>query len=209
MAADAGAGDGSDIDAGLQFGHAPSPLLGQVVFNEVLVDGTTEGDPNGDGDADPVEDQFVEIVNAGTAAVALDGFTLVDRNLAALPRHTFGSFTLAAGKAAVVFGGGDAPAATAGATFFAANAEDQGIPFGLNLVTPASYLLLLDPDQRLVAAFCYGDALPIAECALTAAADQSLTRSPDVSGGFVPHTGATGSGGAAFSVGTRVDGTWF
>jgi hypothetical protein len=213
VVADAGSDagpDGGPVDGGGElFGHPLSPLMGTIVFNEVLTDGTTEGDPNGDGDADPVEDQFVELVNAGSTAVALGGFTLVDRNLAALPRHTFGAFTLEAGRAVVVFGGGDAPAATASATFFTANAADPGIPFGLNLVSPASYLLLLDQDQRLVAYFCYGDALPIPECALDLVADQSLTRSPDVTGDFTPHTEAAGSGGAPFSVGTRVDGSPF
>src|SRR5207253_1178221 len=35
--------------------------------------------------------------------------------------------------------------------------------------------------------------------------NQSLTRSPDVTGGFTGHTTATDSGGSVFSPGTRVD----
>lgn len=187
-------------------GHPISPLWGSIVFNEVLIDGTTEGDPNGDGDANPVEDQFVELVNASAAAVAMDGFTLVDLDFPDLPRHTFGAFSLGAGHAAVVFGGGSAPTATASATFFSANAADPGLPFGLHLAAEADAMLLLDSAGKVVAYFCYGGT---AQCPLAGASDESLTRSPEVTGDFVPHRAATGSSGAAFSAGTKVDGTAF
>jgi len=200
---------GAEPDAGTDelFGKPKSPLFGAVVFNEVLTDGTTEGDPNGDGDANPVEDQFVELVNASGAAVAMDGYTLVDQDLADLPRHTFAAgFSLPAGHAVVVFGGGDAPAATATTTFFAANAADPGLPFGLHLASPSDRMLLLDADGKVVAFFCYGGT---DGCALQEASDESLTRDPDVTGDFVPRRSATGSGGAAFSVGTKIDGSDF
>ncbi|MBN1770965.1 MAG: lamin tail domain-containing protein [Deltaproteobacteria bacterium] len=194
--------DGED-DGG---GDAPlSPLFGRIVFNEVLIDGLAEGDPNGDGDVDAVEDQFVELVNVDAAPVVLDGCTLVELDLAALPRHTFAEFTLAAGNAVVVFGGGDAPEATATASFFSANAADPGIPFGLHLSAPADDLMLLDASGLLAARFCYGGT---DGCPLAAAADESLTRSPERTGDFVPHT-TVGADGAAFSPGTRADGTPF
>ncbi|MGC4120869.1 MAG: lamin tail domain-containing protein [Myxococcales bacterium] len=204
--------DGSVVaqpDAGIPteiLGHAVSPLWGSIVFNEVLMDGTTEGDPNGDGDANQVEDQFVELVNASAAAVALDGFTLVDLDFPDLPRHTFATFSLGAGHAVVVFGGGSAPAATASTTFFSANAQDPGVPFGLHLAASADAMLLLDGSGKVVAYFCYGGT---AECPLEAASDESWTRSPDVTGGFTPHRTAAGSDGAAFSAGTKVDGSAF
>jgi hypothetical protein len=47
------------------------------------------------------------------------------------------------------------------------------------------------------------------ECSTVPASDQSLTRSPDITGGFVPHTEAAGAAGAAFSPGTLIDGTSF
>jgi hypothetical protein len=202
--------DGGDVDAGSPDGgggRPTSPLFGDIVINEVLTDGTTEGDPNGDGDANPVEDQFVELVNVSGAAIPMAGFTIIEADLPDLPRHTFAAgFSLGAGSAVVVFGGGDAPDATATTTFFAANAADPGIPFGLHLSEPADDLLLLDETGALVAELCYGgtDA-----CALAAANDQSLTRSPDLTGTFVPHAGAPGSAGAAFSVGARADGSPF
>jgi hypothetical protein len=59
----------------------------------------------------------------------------------------------------------------------------------------------------VVARFCYG--VGEGDCALEPAADASLTRSPDLSGDFVAHTSADGAGDAAFSPGTRVDGSPF
>src|SRR5262249_12342141 len=40
-------------------------------------------------------------------------------------------------------------------------------------------------------------------------ATQSITRSPDITGGFVPHSTAPGSSGALFSPGGRIDGSTF
>jgi hypothetical protein len=188
-------------------GGSHSPLYGKVIFNEVLIDGLAEGDPNGDGDADPVEDQFVELVNVDSLPVALDGCTLVELDLPGLPRHTFATpTTVPAGNALVIFGGGDAPPATATAVFLTANAADPGIPFGLHLSTPADSLTLLDTGGLEVARFCYGGT---DDCSQPAASDQSLTRSPDLTGDFVPHAEAPGANGAAFSPGTRADGTPF
>ena len=39
--------------------------------------------------------------------------------------------------------------------------------------------------------------------------NQSLTRDPDITGAFVKHSLANGSGGALFSPGARLDGTAF
>jgi hypothetical protein len=124
---DAGAGDGDEQedggadldgpdggDGGTIDGRPKSPMFGWIVFNEVLIDGTAEGDPNGDGDtAHPFEDQFVELVNVGAEEIDLEGFAIIEEDLAeGSPRHGFpaGSW-LPAGHALVVFGGGDAPAA--------------------------------------------------------------------------------------------------
>ncbi len=204
--------DGADEgDQDLIGGRPKSPLFGQIVFNEVLTDGTAEGDPNGDGDTGhPFEDQFVELVNVRGADLALDGFTLIEEDLAeGSPRHTFpAGAVLPAGHALVVFGGGDAPAATATAAFFSANAADPaGLSFGLHLSVPADAVWLLDAEGGVVDRFCYGS--PAAGCPLQAADDASLTRDPDLTGDFVPHPTAAGAGGATFSPGARLDGTAF
>ena len=203
---DAGGAGGGPVDAGGAGGAPASPLYGKVIINEVLIDGLAEGDPNGDGDANAVDDQFVELVNVDSEPVALNGCTLVEVDLPALPRHTFAPTTVPAGHALVIFGGGDAPPATETAAFLSANAADPGIPFGLHLTTPADSLTLLDPDGLVVARFCYGGS---DDCSQPAVSDESLTRSPELTGDFVPHTDVTGPGGAAFSPGTRADGTPF
>jgi hypothetical protein len=201
---DAAAPDGTISDAGVD-AEVVSPLFGRVIINEVLIDGLAEGDPNGDGDVDAVEDQFVELVNVDTAPVDLDGCTLVELDLPDQPRHSFTAFTLPAGHAVVIFGGGDAPPALATASFYTANAADPGIPWGLHLSMPSDSLTLLDPDGLTVARFCYGGT---DECSQAAATDESLTRSPELTGSFVPHT-STGDGSTVFSPGTRADGTPF
>ncbi|HSA23675.1 MAG TPA: lamin tail domain-containing protein, partial [Myxococcota bacterium] len=201
--------DGGDQDT--IGGRPKSPLYGQILFNEVLTDGTAEGDPNGDGDtSQPFEDQFVELVNVQGADLALDGFTLIEEDLSdGSPRHTFpAGAVLPAGHALVVFGGGDAPAATATAEFHSANAADPpGLSFGLHLSVPADAVWLLDAAGGVVDRFCYGS--PAAGCPLQAAADASLTRAPDLTGDFGPHDAAAGANGAAFSPGTRLDGNPF
>ncbi len=199
--------DAAPADAGSDASPGMSPLYGKVIVNEVLIDGLAEGDPNGDGDVDAVDDQFVELVNVDSAPVALDGCTLVETDLADVPRHTFATATtVPAGHAVVVFGGGDAPPAITGAVFLTANADDPGIPWGLHLSSPADTLTLVDADGLVVARFCYGGD---DDCSQPAQSDESLTRSPELTGSFVPHTEATGSGGAAFSPGTHADGSSF
>ena len=208
-ASDATDDGAADVDT--DGGDTERPLsehYGQIIFNEVLMDGTAEGDPNGDGDPDPVGDQFVELVNVGGVVIDMSGFTLIERHLSGLPRHTFAdAFALEAEAGVVVFGGGDAPDPTESATFFVANAADSGLQFGLHLFQEGDEMLLLDDQGAIVARFCYG--LPDEQCELEAAADASLTRVPDLTGDFVSHAGAEGAGEAVFSPGTRVDGSAF
>jgi hypothetical protein len=179
-----------------------SPSHGSVKFNEVLTDGTTDGDPNGDGDApDAVGDQFVEFVNTSPQDIDLSGWTLVEATMV-MPRHTFGQGTvLTAGKAVVVFGGGNAPDNTDSCQFFSCNAQDPGIPFGLHLNNGSGSIKLLDGSGKLVASFAYGPGTGVA-----AVSDESLTRSPDLTGDWVPHSQTSNT---IFSPGTKTDGTSF
>ncbi len=183
-----------------------SPGWGTVIFNEVLADGTADGDANQDGTTDAMEDEFVELVNVSSQAVDLSGWTLVETDWAsALPRHTFEAGTVVApGGALVIFGGGDPPPSTSTVIFQASNAADPGIPFGLDLDDAGDQLRLLDDTGLLVAVFAYGD-----EGGTPAVSDESMTRDPDLLGGFLGHSTATGSASAVFSPGTRVDGSPF
>jgi hypothetical protein len=195
----------ADGSAGL-CGVETSPLYSKVIINEVLIDGTTDGDPNQDGEAsDAVGDEFVEIINMSAEVVDIGDCVVVEKNLTALPRHTFASGrTLAPGKAIVLFGGGTAPDDTEGSSFVVANAADPGIPLGLHLNDDNDDLRILDKDGRLVAAFSYGE-----NQSVQTTSDQSLTRNPDGTGDFVPHTEASGDETQIFSPGTRIDGSSF
>jgi len=180
-----------------------SPQAVMLVINEYLADppgsaaGDLIGDANGDGTRDSAQDEFVELVNNDTAALNISGFTISDA--------TQVRFTIPAGKiippgeAAVIFGGGT-PVGAFG------NATANGLVFavgggGLSLNNGGDTITIKDNAAVTVATLTFGSS--------EGNADQSITRSPDVTGGFVPHSTATGSGGALFSPGTRVNGTTF
>ncbi|HEU4388260.1 MAG TPA: lamin tail domain-containing protein, partial [Blastocatellia bacterium] len=77
-----------------------------IVINEFLADPPTgsAGDANGDGVTNATQDEFVELVNAGSTPLAVGGFTISD---ATSVRFTFPSGkVIPPGEAAVVFGGG-------------------------------------------------------------------------------------------------------
>ncbi|MFT7580906.1 MAG: hypothetical protein ACI9MR_002580 [Myxococcota bacterium] len=192
-------GDGADSLCGA----TASGAAGVIAFNEVLTDGEVSGDPNGDGDpSDAVGDEFVELVNAGSAPVVLDGFTLEETTFAGLPRHTFtAGTTIGPGNALVVFGGGSAPDDIPGTHFEVANAADPGISFGLSLDDDGDTLALRDASGALVAVFAWGSDRR------SAISDRAYTRSPDITGVFVPHDEAQTD--VLFSPGTLLDGTNF
>jgi hypothetical protein len=189
---------------GLCLQTGTSPLIGAVIFNEVLADGSTNGDANGDGSSDAVEDEFVELVNVGNKAVDLSGWTLVEADWGtALPRHTFAANTVLQPLGVIVlFGGGNPPSSSSGVQYLVVNAKDPGIPFGLDLDDGGDLVKLLDAKGLTVAVFPFGN-----KGGAPAASDTSLTRDPDLTGSITPHTQAAKAAGAVFSPGTRVDGT--
>ena len=205
-AADARATDAGPADAASTDAAPVSPYYQDVIFNEILSDGTADDDANGDGTIDAMEDEFVELVNVSGAAVDISGWRLVETDWGVfLPRHTFAaSSQLDPGDAVVVFGGGDPPASTATVLHLPSNAQDPGTAYGLDLDNDGDRISLVDADGLLVDVFSYGD-----EGGITATNDESMTRDPDLTGEFEPHTGASGGAGAVFSPGTRVDGTAF
>lgn len=193
----------ADTAPDMEVGPGASPFEGLIVFNEILIDGATDGDPNGDGDIDAVADEFVEIANVSGEGIDLGGFSLVEETLPEVPRHVFSQgTTLAPGTVIVVFGGGTAPDDIEGARFVVANAPDPGIPFGLSLDNGGDTLTLRDAEGRLVATLSWGEGAPLAPLS-----DESWTRAPDLSGALVPHTSA--APGVIFSPGRRVDGSVF
>lgn len=136
--------------------------------------------------------EFVEIVNAGSDAADLGGFTLSDSVSA---RHTFAAgTTLGAGKALVVFGGTAAiPPGLAGSV--AASTGTLGLSNSGDAVT------LRNASGTSIDAFTYTSALAGTD-------GVSMNRSPDAvaDGGFVLHSSQSSS---SSSPGVRASGSAF
>lgn len=190
--------------ASVSFGKPPIMLqAGQLIINEYLADpagsttGDLAGDANGDGRRDSADDEFIELVNAGSEPIDVSGFTISD---SAAVRFTFPSGkAIPPSEAAVIFGGGTptgsfGSAATKGLVFIAGGA-------GLSLNNGGDSIVMKNAGGAIVSSLSFG--------AAEGGANQSITRSPDITGGFVPHSSAAGSSGSLFSPGTRVDGRLF
>ncbi|HWO18640.1 MAG TPA: lamin tail domain-containing protein [Kofleriaceae bacterium] len=160
------------------FAITPAGGTAQVVVNEILAN---EPGSNTAGEA-------IEIVNIGTAAADLGGWTLSDATQA---RHTFAAgTTLQPGKALVVFGG--ASAIPSGLTN--AIAASTG---SLNLSNSGDTVTLKSAAGAVKDSFAYSSTLSGTD-------GVSMNRSPDGSaGGFVLHTAISS---LATSPGTRASG---
>jgi len=186
-----------------------------LALNEILADVPPdnaatidiEGDANRDGVRNSDDDEFIELFNHSTAPVDLSGLIIMD---ATSNRYTFpANTTLAPGRAAIIFGGGAAPA------------SDPA--FGGALVLRASSLGLNDAGDTVTLKIRLTDteAVVVSQSYGTAAAgmppaptNQSLTRAPDAAinspgGDFIAHSLATNAAARVFSPGTRADGTPF
>jgi hypothetical protein len=188
IVADAYAGCGAFT---LSISGARPPLVGDLVINEAHADPHASlGDANCNGTVENQADEFLEIVNVSADTLILDGVTLAD--LIGV-RHTFPAGTrLQPGKAVVVYGG-PAPACT-----FA--------PGNLMMAASSGQLALNNTNETVTMAL---GTTTLATVSWTneASADQSITRNPDLTGGFVQHT--TVAPGLRFSPAARVDGTPF
>lgn len=175
-------------------------MPGEIVINEVLFDGSTSGDPNGDGSMNSIEDEFVELVNVSGIELDLTGVTLTESDFDPQPRHVFGPTSLAAGEAIVVFGGGTPTGSFGGAqVVVCSTCSAPGINFGLALDDDEETLTLRAADTTLVDEVSWTPGT---------ASDESITRFPEARGAFVPHTSVPGSVDN-FSVGTRAIGAPF
>ena len=177
-----------------------------LVVNEVLADPPDgpAGDANHDGTRDGAEDEFVELVNGSDHALDLTGWTLRTRALngsAESVRHNFphGS-VLPAGEALALFGGGT-PAADD--PFFGGALVARASSGSLSLTNAGLTILVRDGAGNLVTQFSYG----ASGDGLGGDPDQSVTRSPDITGAFAPHTAADAA--RKFSPGVKLDGTFF
>ncbi|MDQ5844333.1 MAG: lamin tail domain-containing protein, partial [Acidobacteriota bacterium] len=181
-----------------------------VIVNEVLADppdGVPVGDANHDGVRSASDDEFVELVNSTGAAIDISGWTVRTHPTGSTTetiRHTFAASTnLPSGAAIVVFGGGGLNFDPANAAFACAQVV-KASSGGLSLTNSGLTVVVRNGSGSVFTQFSYGGST-----GLPGDNDQSLTRSPDISGSFVQHLAASGAEGRRFSPGTRVNGTPF
>jgi uncharacterized protein YuzE len=189
--------DGSELGTG----GGGNPGLGFRI-NEVLFDppSGTAGDANGDGTRSASEDEFIEFVNDSDQAVDLSGFTLYDATNLDLgePRHTFPDGTIIPpGGVYVLFGGGTPTGSFGGAQVGISTTGNMNLSNADDVITILDLLgevFLTFDTQGEGAGIDFG-------------ADQSVTRSPDISGDFILHS--TANPALLYSPGTKVDGSSF
>lgn len=164
-----------------------------IIINEIQADpDATNGDANNDGVADTGEDEFIEIVNNESSSLDISGWVLAD---GASNRHTFPDPTIIpAGKALVLFGGGSPSGSFGGSLVQTASSGSIGLNNG------GDNIILTTDGGAEVLNITYGS---------DAGDNQSITLDADLVGTFTKHSLATGSGGALFSPGTKIDGTVF
>ena len=156
-----------------------------ILINEVLADPPALlGDANQDGTVSATQDEFVELVNAGSDPVSLGGWSLSDDLKV---RHRFVPDALIVGGGFFVVFGGGAPQG------FAAAATASTKSLGLN--NAGDTLTLRNASAAVVDVFRYG-----AEGGM----DASLTRSPDALGAVSKHNAVNSR---LFSPGTTVGGS--
>lgn len=165
------------------------------MINEIHADpSSTYGDANHDGVIGANDDEFIEFVNATGYPLDIGGWQIQDGMYV---RHQFAANTqLPSGCSVLIFGGG----------------SPQG-DFGHSVVQTASTgtLSLNNMGDTISLTDTDGVVWAINSFGMEADDDQSITRDPDIFGDepLIKHTLASGSGGALFSPGTRINGLAF
>ena len=173
----------------LLFGLTGSALRagGVWVINEVLADPGAVNDANGDGNFDPVDDEYIEIVNLSGEDQDISLWTISDF---VRVRHQFPEGTIVPNECAVVvFGSGPIGRPFTGATFQIASDGSLGLNNSGDTITFA------DDVGEVLATFQYGNDVGINPN------DDAMVRDPDLTGEFVAHSTATNSGGDRISPG--------
>lgn len=166
--------EGEEAKADVTVSGYADVASGDLVFNEVLADPASGADENGDGNADVVEDEFVELVNVSGASLDLGGLTLYDADNAG-ERHTVPDGTiLLPGEALVVFGGGSvASLHRTHAVFQVCDDGVTGLDLGLALSNDGDTIRALARDGSTVTTMSYADG---------DASDEALQLRPELTG---------------------------
>ena len=160
-----------------------------IILNEFLAD--PDGDANGDGTTNTGQDEFIEFVNTGNTDLDISGWTIEDESGLA---HTFPESTvLSPSQPVVIFSGGSAEG------YFGAAIVQISSEGGFTLNNTSDSIILKNDSATEIISYTYGS---------EAGNNESITRSPDLSGNFTNHSSADPDG-SNFSPGLRVDGFSF
>lgn len=173
------------------------PQMGSLLINEVLYDPPSgnDGDANGDGNRDPLEDEFLEFINLSASPLDVSGFKIYDADAlaASTPRHVFPAGSIIPpGKAMVVFGGGTPTGSFGGAVVQTASSGE------LNMTNAGDLMTVTDGSGSIEVTF---DIEPLSNNP-----NESYTRNPDITGEFEQHNDNTP---LLFSPGTKINSTPF
>jgi uncharacterized protein (TIGR03437 family) len=196
--------DGRDSNpAGVEFSGDPRR---DILINEFLADPGegAAGDANRDGLRDSADDEFVELVNTTTHDIDIGDYRIFSRGTGSdTLRHIFAAGTiLRSCSSIVVFGGGNSAFNPSDPAFGGARVVKASTN-SLSLVNSGGVISLQDRAGAIVNLAAYGGSSGI-----DADDNQSVTRSPDITGNFAQHLAASG-GLQAFSPGTQISGAGF
>jgi hypothetical protein len=175
------------------------------IINEVLYDppGSAntdlEGDANGDGERSASEDEFIEFVNNSASPLDISGYKIYDTNNYALlpgtdtPRHTVPASTIIPAYGIYVLFGGGTPTGIPG------DIVEASTTGNLNLNNAGDKITITDASDNVILTFDSS-----AEAGINFGSNQSVTRSPEITGNFVLHT--TANAALLFSPGLKADG---
>jgi len=190
-----------------------SPACLPLIINEVLFDPASdddqtteiEGDANGDGVRDAAQDEFVELFNTSNAPLDISGFKLFDASGLSNnePRHIFPTSTIIPARGSLVVFGGGTPTGSFGGAIVQTASEDldpanDNVTPELSLNNGGDTITITNTNDDVVVVYSSSDT------GINHGQNQSVTRSPDLTGNFVLHTDANAS--LVFSPGLKVDG---
>ena len=168
----------------LFFSLISCPLSAQLIINEVLFDPPSgiAGDANGDGTRSASEDEFIEFINNSSVALDISGYKIYDTTNYNLlpgtdtPGHTVPANTIIPANGMYVLFGGGIPTGIPG------DIVEASTTGNLNLSNAGDTITITDSSGMVILTFNSSDT------GLDFGANQSVTRSPDITGNFVLHT---------------------
>jgi len=170
-----------------------SPACVPLLLNEILFDPASDitGDANGDGTRDSSQDEFIELINNSNAVLDISGYTISD---ASQLRHTFPVATIIPANGVLVVFGGGTPTGDFGGAMVQVSSEGD-----LNFSNSGDIITIKNGNQDVVIMY------DSSSTGINHGDNQSVTRSPDITGDFVLHT--TANANLLFSPGLKVDGS--